>query len=390
MILLKIILTLLIVFLMIFLISKKYNTVMILFSMSFFIMLIYTLYTGNSVLTENSSGNNIIDIFEYIVRDFSNQTVKIGILLMSVIGFIKYMEHIQAIDLLVQLISKPLKKIKRKRIIIVFTIFLVAVLKLFIPSHLGVVTLLMTFLYPILINIGIDNSTAVSAIVLGGAVDYGLSCPVTNYVISIDEISKYTNLLDFFIKYQIPIVFILLFVMSMIFILFNKSSSDSSIPKENMPTIENTENVPKIYALLPIIPLILVIVFSKFLVSNITISITAANFIGFALAFILNILYSKNKRHTFNDTKHFFDGMGSGFSSVVLIVSASVFAYSLTLIDGLSELFKIIANMKLGHFIAPIVASLTSFMTSVITGSGIAATYSIAPYVPNIAQTTRF
>ena len=390
MILLKIILTLLIVFLMIFLISKKYNTVMILFIMSFFIMLIYTLYTGNSVLTENSSGNNIIDIFEYIVRDFSNQTVKIGILLMSVIGFIKYMEHIQAINLLVQLISKPLKKIKRKRIIIVFTIFLVAILKLFIPSHLGVVTLLMTFLYPILINIGIDNSTAVSAIVLGGAVDYGLSCPVTNYVISIDEISKYTNLLDFFIKYQIPIVFILLFVMSMVFILFNKSSSDSSLHKENIPTIENTENIPKIYAILPIIPLILVIVFSKFLVSNINISITAANFIGFALAFTLNILYSKNKRQTFNDTKHFFDGMGSGFSSVVLIVSASVFAYSLTLIDGLSELFKIIANMKLGHFIAPIVASFTSFTTSVITGSGIAATYSIAPYVPNITQATRF
>lgn len=389
MIFFKIILTIAIMALMIYLISHKYNTVMTLFSISFFIMLIYTIYTGNSIMAENTSGNNLIDIFEYIVKEFSNQSVKVGILLMSVIGFVKYMEHIKATNLLVQTVSTPLRKIKNKTIIIFITIFLVTLLKLFIPSHLGVVTLLMTFLFPILINLGIDKVTAASSIVLGGAVDYGLACPVTNYVVSIDGISSHTNILDFFVNYQIPAVFILMLLMSIVYVILNHSTVSSNKDDGNLLVLSSNTNIPKIYAIFPVIPLVLVIIFSKFAISNITISIAAANFIGFVLSFAINLIFSKNRKQTFNETMCFFEGMGNGFLNVVLIVSASLFAYSLTLINGLSELLNVFSNMKFGNFIAPISASLTAFITSFISGSGVAATYSIAPYIPKIAELTR-
>ena len=145
------------------------------------------------------------------------------------------------------------------------------------------------------------------------------------------------------------------------------------------------------YAFLPMIPLILVIVFSKLVVGTIVLSVTAANIIGFVIAFIVNQICKKEKKVAFNDTQKFFDGMGNSFANVVaLIIAASVFTAGLNAIGGITYILSSLSTGSAGGPVAAAVASGITLLTSLVTGSGVAAVYAISPLIPAVAASTGF
>lgn len=387
----QVIATIGVVFILIYAISKKLNPPTVLFGIGFIILAIMSFITGTSVMENNTVGSKFIDLFEYISVEFSTQVTKSGILIMSVMGFVYYMNHLKASNLLALLVAKYLKKLKSPYIAVVVTIILGAILKLFIPSHAGLTTLLMATIYPILIQIGVKKKTAVSTIVLCGTYDFGPACPVTNYVVKLDEIASQTTIIDFFIYWQLTITLLVIVTIAIFFTIFSikKDKEDKSVA-ENMQTQDPEElGIPMFYAIFPIIPLVLVLVFSKLVVGSIVISVTAANIIGFAISFIINIIFNNDKKKAFNETQKFFEGMGKSFSDViVLIIGASVFTAGLNAIGGITNILSLLSQSNLGSIYAIIVSSFITFITGVITGSGVASTYTIVPLMPGVAKAT--
>lgn len=388
----KLIATIFAVVLLIFAISKKLNATTTLFSIGLIILAVITLITGTSSMGEESIGNSFLDLFEFIGTKFSSQTVSSGILIMSVMGFVTYMNHLKASNLLALLAAKPLRRLKSPYVVVVLAIVVGAILKLFVPSHSGLTTLLMATIYPILIQVGVKKKTAVATVVISGAFDIGPACPITNFVVALDDVKKLTTITEFFIKKQLPVTVITIILTTVVFVLINRyfDKKEKEEANEVMEVQEAKDlGIPMFYAVLPMLPLLLVLIFSKLVVGTIVISVVGANLIGFTVSFLCNLIFCKNRVTAFNDTQKFFDGMGNSFASVIsLIVGASVFTAGINAIGGIALILNGLSGSGAGGGIATVVASAITTVTSLITGSGVAAVYAIAPMMPPISAAT--
>lgn len=385
----QVLLTVFVIALMIFAVSKKFNATTTLLCIGLAILAVYTLITGTSVMGDKTSGSNFIDIFELVRTQFVTQLSSTGILIMSVMGFVYYMNHIKASNLLALLAARPLKKLKSPYVVVILAIVIAAILKLFIPSHSGLVTLLMATIFPIMIAAGVKRVTAASTIVLGSAFDLGPACPITGWAMTQEGFAQAGTIASFFVSYQIPITIIAAVIAAALF-LFVSIRADKKDTSESI-NVETTDphelGIPMFYAIFPTIPLILVLVFSELVMKSITISVVAANLMGFIFAFLINFIFTKTNRvQAFNDSQKYWDGMGNSFSNVVsLIAAASVFTAGLNLIGGTTVIINSLSLLGAGGIIVVIGAALIGFITSAVTGSGLAAIYTVAPLLPSAA-----
>ena len=149
-------------------------------------------------------------------------------------------------------------------------------------------------------------------------------------------------------------------------------------------------SVPNLYAIIPILPIILLIGFSKILNifdTSISLDTTTAMFISLLIALIFEFIRKKNIKLVFDSLKTFWDGMGNIFKTVVtLIVTADIFAkglISLGLIDGLIDLSQ---NFGFGYVGIGVVMTFMIFLGSMLMGSGNASFFAFGPLVPKIAN----
>ncbi len=378
---LKIILTLVVVALLLIAISKKFQATTTLICLGVVTILIYSLVTKTAV---GSSGSWFIDVFELISTNFGKQMSGSGLLIMSVMGFVKYMDHIKASKLLALYASRPLKKLGKPYLAAGLGIFIAAVLKLCIPSHSGLAALLMATMYPILVAAGLPTLTAAAAVLIGGCFDLGPACPITNWAVTQEPVAALTNIADFFVNYQVLRTLVVIFVTTLVFVLLSKraDNKEGHVGEETSEDIDpKSLGVPGFYAIFPIIPLVLVIVFSSLLKTGITIGVPAANFLSFIFAFLVNLLCTKGKKvEAFNGTANFWKGMGESFTSVVsLIGAAAVFSAAINYIGGTKAMMNSIAESSLGGVVIVIAAALINFLIAFITGSGVASSYAVLP-----------
>ncbi len=380
--------TILAVVVLIFAIVKNYNTATSLLFIGLILLAAMTLITGQS-MAASSSGNIFLDIFELCNEKFSSQLSGTVLLIMSVMGYVTYMNHMKASKLLAYYASKPLKKLKSPYIILTLAILISAVLKLFVPSHSGLTALLMATLYPVLISAGINKVTAASTVVIGGMYDMGPSCPLTSYCMTLEEVASRISISAFFIQYQIPATLCVIAVSVILFLIVTKWANKKHSQSEETAEVDSSEleGVPKFYAILPCLPLIFVLIFSDLVMKTISLSVVAANVMSFIIAFIIDLIFSKKGNvATFNDTQKFWEGMGTSFTTVgSLAVGGAVFTAGLEAIGGTSLLLNSIAGSSLGGILTVVAASLIGMFMSVFTGSSVAAIYAVAPLLPQAA-----
>ena len=133
-------------------------------------------------------------------------------------------------------------------------------------------------------------------------------------------------------------------------------------------------------AVVPVIPLLLLVLGSKQVKLIPEVSVPAAMLIGAALGFAVTLTKIDEV------SKQFFDGMGNAYGNVIgIIVAASVFTTGMQLI-GLTD--ALIAAMKGSSAIAKIAATFGPFIIAVLGGSGDAATLAfngaITPHAPQL------
>jgi DcuC family C4-dicarboxylate transporter len=143
---------------------------------------------------------------------------------------------------------------------------------------------------------------------------------------------------------------------------------------------------PAFYALLPIVPIALVLVFSPLLVKSIKMHVVTAMIAGALLGLVCELLARRDVKGAFKGFQTFFGGMGKMFTSVVsLRVCADVFAQGFQATGATTFIIDSVQGTGLGVNTMTGVMTLLVGVTATITGSGVAAFFAFSKLAPEIA-----
>jgi C4-dicarboxylate transporter, DcuC family len=339
-------------------------------------------------IESNSSGIILFDIFEYIKESFSKTNANVGLMIMTIGGFVAYMDKIGASEALVKVALKPLSILKKfPNFAAVAVIPIGQLIFICVPSAAGFGLLLMASVFPILINLGVSRLAAVSIITGCTSFCIGPASVITASAVQIAQIET----VPYFIHSQIPIAIILNIVLMISYFLVNKHyDKKDKLNSFEVKTAEKESNVaPAVYALLPILPLILLLsfsgVFSIFPI-KLKIETTTAMLFSLFVGMLFELLRTKNLRAVFASFKVFLDGMGDIFKSVVtLIIVAEIFANGLISLGFMDGLISISQNIGFGAVGIGIIMTIMIFLAALLMGSGNAAFFAFGPLIPNVA-----
>ncbi len=339
-------------------------------------------------IESNSSGIILFDIFEYIKESFSKTNANVGLMIMTIGGFVAYMDKIGASEALVKVALKPLSILKKfPNFAAVAVIPIGQLIFICVPSAAGFGLLLMASVFPILINLGVSRLAAVSIITGCTSFCIGPASVITASAVQIAQIET----VPYFIHSQIPIAIILNIVLMISYFLVNKHyDKKDKLNSFEVKTAEKASNVaPAVYALLPILPLILLLsfsgVFSIFPI-KLKIETTTAMLFSLFVGMLFELLRTKNLKAVFASFKVFLDGMGDIFKSVVtLIIVAEIFANGLISLGFMDGLISISQNIGFGAVGIGIIMTIMIFLAALLMGSGNAAFFAFGPLIPNVA-----
>lgn len=350
--------------------------------------MLFTLVLGVGEIIEpdKATGFFVFDIFEFISNMLSSRAAGIGLTIMAVSAFSKYMEHIGASKALVDMSIKPIQKINSPYLILAVGYIIGQLLNIFIPSASGLGLLLMATMYPIFIGAGVSKLAATALVGTTACLDLGPASGNSNLAATNAGLDSSV----YFIKYQMPVAIAVMITIAVAHFFVQRyfDKKDGHILGADSKEMLQTEhkNVPKYYALFPLIPLVLLLVFSNFVIDTITISVTAAMIISFVICYVIEIMRSDSKKDSLKDIQVYFNAMGSQFASVItLIVAGEVFAHGLKSIGAIETIISAAQNSGFGGTMMIIVMTLVVGVSAVVMGSGNAPFFAFASLAPDIA-----
>tara|TARA_B110000444_G_C18851030_1_gene605627 strand:- start:5168 stop:6538 length:1371 start_codon:yes stop_codon:yes gene_type:complete len=379
-----------IVILAIILILKKVNPHAVLLFSGLLMLIIAWGLEMNLPLPKKSTGTQFLDFFRLIKESFAKTNAGVGLMIMAIGGFVSYIHHIGASSVLVQMAIKPLSIFKSTpHLLAVLVIPLGQILFICIPSAAGLGLLLMASVFPVLTQLGVSRISAASVITACTAFGIGPASAITARA---SEISNQV-VISYFIEHQIPLVLPLSIFLAFSYYFVNKYF-DAKNPEENIASpIEETNPVllvPKIYAIIPVLPLFLLIIFSDLLQlfqSPILLDTTTAMLISLIVAMIFEWLRTKSISKVFDSLSIFWNGMGNIFKTVVtLIITAEIFSKGLISLGAIDALVYLSHNIGMEATGIAVIMTILIFIASMVMGSGNASFFAFAPLSSQIAN----
>lgn len=372
-----------------YLIVKKYNTQAVLFGAGILMMIIGVLAGGPDFLPKGvkPSGATIVDFFLVIKSISSSTLAKLGLIIMAVGGFSKYMGHIGAANALVQVTTKPLKAINNPYTILALTYILGQFLNVFIPSAVGLAMLLLVALYPVLVGIGCTPASVAAVLATTACLDLGPASGASNKaadVIGIDAAS-------YFVQHQLMVGVITALVIAILHFVcqkwFDKRDEQRGVSYELNTKEDTSRAAPLWFAILPALPLVLLLTFSKFGITSIKIDVVTAMFFSLAVSMLCDFIYSKNGRAVASSLKVYLQGMGDVFAGVVsLIIAAQTFVVGLKAIGFIGGLLGLATHLGFGYTMMVLVLVAIIGATALLSGSGNAAFFSFSNLAPEVGK----
>jgi DcuC family C4-dicarboxylate transporter len=370
-----------------YLLFKKYNPHAILLFSGLIMLFIARALNFTMPPLKDPTGSGFFDNFEYIKESFSETNASVGLLIMAISGFVTFIEKIGASDALVHLALKPLSALKKYPYIIASLIIPIGqLLFICIPSAAGLGLLLMASVFPMLISLGVSRLSAVSIITACTAFAVGPASVITSRSAEIIERTS----VEHFFKSQLPLAIPLNITLMVAYFFVNRYYDRKAKTKEEiLPEVKKELKAPLYYAIIPLLPLVILFVFSdafNFLPVKIHLDTTTVMIFCVFVALVFELIRTRNIKTVFESLKIFFAGMGDVFKTVVtLIIAADIFSkglISLMFIDGLVGASQ---HIGLGASGTSIVMTLMIFAASVLMGSGNAAFFAFGPLVPKIS-----
>ncbi|MGF6191346.1 C4-dicarboxylate transporter DcuC [Serratia sp. 2723] len=369
-------------------IAKNYDTKLVLFS-SGIVLMLAAATLGLPILSAGAGTGTVwLDPLKQIELDFIKQFSRAGIIIMVLFGFSAYMSHIGANDVAVKIMSKPIAKIRSPYILVPIVFWIGSLLSLIIPSAASLAVILMATLYPILRVAKMSSLSAAGVIATTATI---VPTPLGGDNVVAAKILGFEHVVDYVTMHHAVISLPVLVIIGIAHYFWQKymdkrqgAAAFTDVDESKLTT--NSQLPPAYYALFPLIPLFLIVVFGLFF-RQIKIGLVEITLFSFALAFIVELIRKGDLREQMKNSSLFFTGMGQGFSQVVvLIVAASTLVAGLTAIGAIStvaSLVKEVNNAGIGLMF--IFSGLTALIT-LISGSGNAVFYSFIELIPSIAN----
>ena len=308
------------------------------------------------------SGFWLFDIFATLKSIATKQSSGIGFLIMTAGGFAAYMDRIGAAKALVDVAVKPLSALKAPYLVLAFGYIVGQLLVTVIPSAAGLAMLLLVALFPILKTAG----TASLAAKVGG----------------LDPII-------YLVQYQLPLAVPTLIVAAIAHYFvqryYDKKNDDQvaevvEVKKVDVPV------VPKWYAFFPVLPIALLIIFSKLVVTSVKLDTVAALFMVWVFVVIVELIRLRDVKKIFKDGMAMFQAMGKMFTGIVaLVICAEFFATGLKT-SGLIDVIINSANgVGAGMGVMTVILTAIVSLVTFLTGSGVGAYSSFASLAPDVA-----
>lgn len=124
---------------------------------------------------KKGTGSEFFDIFKIIQDVFSTTLGGLGLNIMCMGGFAKYMDKLEAGRSLYDVVSAPLKYVKNPYMLAMAGFIVDQLLGMAIPSASGLGLLMMVTMYPVFIRAGVPRMTAVCVIAAGQVFGKGLT-----------------------------------------------------------------------------------------------------------------------------------------------------------------------------------------------------------------------
>jgi DcuC family C4-dicarboxylate transporter len=372
---------------------KDYNPQAVLTLAGMLLLAISAIMGINEILPDDQSTGFVpFDLFERLKNIFSSRAAGLGLTIMAVGGFATYMSHIGASQALVRVAVKPVSRFKSPYIVLAFSYLVCVFLSLFVNSATGLGLLLMVTMYPVLRNIGLSAASACGVIVTAQAFEIG---PTQANLIFAAEQSSLTPV-EYFVNHQIWVVVPMVIVTMVLHYLWQRycdrrdgwNVEEHKGDHTELEQAAHEENVlaPNWYAWLPVIPFVLVLVFSKLLVTNVSMNVVVAMLISIFVSMIFEMFRHKSLKPALSGYGSFLDGMGKVFGPVVgLIVAAQLFAESLIGIGAIDTMLDLATSAGLNALTVTLVMVGLITFAALIMGSGNASFLSFASLAPDVA-----
>lgn len=326
---------------------------------------------------------NIIALFKEIL---ASKLSGIGLLIMSIGGFVNYMKKIGASEALVAIAVRPLKWFRKFPYLTAALLIPIGqFLFMATPSAAGLSLLLMVAVYPLLMQLGISKVSAVAVITACTIFDMGPASGNVHQAASLSGISG----MDYFVSYQLPLILPAIVVMVILY-LFTNRYFDKKMNYEIEPLGECrtlATGIPSFYALLPVLPIVLLFSFSDLVGSRVHINAPIAMISSMLITMIVEVFRLRNFKAVAESAKSFWEGAADVFASVVtLIICAEFFAEGIKMLGLIDSLVYVSQHLGMGFVGLSGVMTSMIFGSSILLGSGNASFFAFGPLVPDIVQ----
>ena len=312
------------------------------------------------------------------VTAFSAAMVNTGLVpvICTVMGFAFVMKLTKCDAHLVHLLAGALGRFRV--ILIPGTVIVTFLINIALPSAAGCGAAVGAIMIPTLIGAGVNPIMAACAVLAGtwGSVFN----PGSAHVPFIAKLGN-TDVMTVIAGHTQASVIGIVIVAVLLTVIARFLKEDGSGETGNGAAVKRNDDfkVNFLKAIVPVIPLLLLVLGSKQVKLIPEISVPAAMLIGAALGFAVTMTKVDEV------SKQFFDGMGNAYGNVIgIIIAAAVFTKGMELI-GLTG--ALITAMKTSEAIARVAATFGPFIIAILGGSGDAATLAFnGAITPHAAQ----
>ncbi len=388
----QVILTLAVIAIVAWCIVKNYYPPTVLLLAGLFFLAVAAFLGVDPVAAKKSTQFLGFDFAQAFTEQMKTRLPGLGLNIMWIAGFSVYMDKIGASKALVKACVRPLSAIRSPYVLLGVTYVIGQFMALFINSAVGLGLLLMASIYPLLVELGVSRASA--AAVIGSTCCLDLGPSSSNSMRAADLLN--TDVVTYFVQDQLPVAICVIITVAVGHFLVQRwfDRHDGEVTNKDKKD-EDKQDVnkafegagPAYYALLPMLPLVLLIVFSPMVYAGVKLSLQTAIIISILIAFFVDLVTHFDVKEAISRTKAVYEGMGKVFTSTVaLICCAELFALGMTKVGGITTMIQAAASMEsAGIWVMLFVMIAIMVIATIVTGSGNAAFFAFSPLLPEAA-----
>lgn len=375
-----------------YMLIKKLDIKIALFTIGIVLLIISGLTIGP--LYEEGSLGAFIDPFTKVIDQFKYYLQGAGLTILILGGYTAYMSKIGANDMTVKSLLKPIGLFKNKYVLVIVVFLVGNLLSLVVPSASNLAIILLATLFPVLKASGMSTLTAAGVIATTATI---MPTPLGSDNVAVAE-QMGMPVFEYVFQHHALISIPTLLAMAVVHAIWQKHcdkkmgiSKDKDVAVETKATkADNFHGLQAmLYTILPLLPIIILTITTIVSISTnttIDLSVHVVTLISFTIAILIDLAFNVNKsKEVLDNTGEFFKGMGNAMGIVALTVAAAVFVDGLTSIGLISTIQTSMETMDNSGVILPIVMVAMTAVIVLLSGSGTSLFFAMIPLMVPLA-----